>query len=117
MRYLLEDGLLEDEHGAQRRAGAGAAVSARTKPGRPVPVPPLDPAAILAARRESERRRQASLREGATREGGGSISLTLRAADAAALAKICRREGCTRSAAVRAALLAYAANTRKRLAL
>lgn len=77
------------------------------------PVLPADPAAILAARRESERRRQASLREGAVGGGGGNFSMTLRAADAAALERICERDGCTRSAAVRAALAAYA-STRKR---
>ncbi len=79
------------------------------------PVLLADPAAVLAARRESERRRQASLRSGATHEGGGNFSMTLRAADAAALDRICKRDGCTRSAAVRAALVAYAyAGTRKR---
>ncbi len=71
-------------------------------PGRPV-----DPAAVLAARRESERRRQASLREDAASRGGGNFSMVLRAADAEALAKICKRDGITRSAAVRAALAAY----------
>ena len=68
---------------------------------------------MLAARRESERRRQASLREGAAHEGGGNFSMVLRAADAAALEKICARDHCTRSAAVRAALMAYAAGNRK----
>ena len=77
------------------------------------PVLPADPAAVLAARRESERRRQASLREGAAKSGGGNFSMTLRMPEAEALAKICARDGCTRSAAVRAALLAYAAGNRK----
>ena len=82
-------------------------------PGHPVQVLPADPVAILAARRESERRRQSAHREGATCEGGGNFSMTLRAADAAALEKICKRDGCTRSAAVRAALVAYAARKGK----
>lgn len=83
----------------------------RTKKGGPV-LPP-DPAAVLAARRESERRRQAALRQDAAKSGGGNFSMTLRAADAAALEKICGRDGCTRSAAVRAALVAYAARKGK----
>jgi hypothetical protein len=77
---------------------------------RATTVPTPDPAAVLAARRESERRRQASLRQDAAHSGGGNFSMTLRAADAAALGKICKRDGCTRSAAVRAALVAYAAS-------
>ena len=76
--------------------------------GRPV-LPPDPAAAILAARRESERRRQAALRQDTATAGGGNFSMTLHAADAAALDRICERDGCTRSAAVRAALVAYAA--------
>ena len=93
-------------------------MSPRAKQGGPTsrPVLPADPAAVLAARRESERRRQASLREGAAKSGGGNFSMTLRAADAAALDRICKRDDCTRSAAVRAALMAFAASTGKRRA-
>ena len=68
---------------------------------------PLNPAAVLEARRDSERRRQAALREAAAGGGGGNFSMVLRPADAEALAKICTRDRCTRSAAVRAALAAY----------
>ena len=78
------------------------------------PVLPADPAAVLAARRESERRRQASLRESAAAGGGGNFSMTLKAPEAEALAKICKRDGCTRSAAVRAALVAYAGHHKRR---
>lgn len=75
--------------------------------------PAADPAAVLAARRESERRRQASLRAGAAHEGGGNFSMVLREPEARALERICARDRITRSAAVRAALLAYAAGNRK----
>ena len=84
-------------------------MSPRAKGGptrRPVLLP--DPAAVLAVRRESERRRQASLREGAAKSGGGNFSMTLRVPEAEALAKICARDGITRSDAVRRALTAYA---------
>lgn len=87
------------------------------RPGRPAQQPMAETAlAVLAARRESERRRLAALREGAASEGGGNFSMVLRGAEAEALAKICKRDGCTRSDAVRAALVAYAAGTRKRRA-
>ena len=73
-----------------------------------------DPAAVLAARRESERRRQASLRSSAAHEGGGNFSMVLREPEARALERICARDNCTRSAAVRAALVAYAGHRKRR---
>ena len=90
-------------------------MSPRAKQGGPTsrPVLPADPAAVLAARRESERRRQASLRSSAAHEGGGNFSMVLREPEARALERICARDRITRSAAVRAALLAYAAGNRK----
>ncbi len=78
------------------------------------PVLPSDSAAVLAARRESERRRQASLREGAARMGGGNFSMVLREPEAHALEQICARDNCTRSAAVRAALVVYASAGKRR---
>ena len=84
------------------------------RPGRPAQQPTAETAlAVLAARRESERRRLAALRQGAVSEGGGNFSMVLRGPDAEALAKICKRDGCTRSDAVRAALAAYVAGHRK----
>lgn len=66
-----------------------------------------DAAAILEARRESERRRVSALRERAAAVGGGNFSMVLRGPEAQALERICARDGCTRSEAVRRALLAF----------
>ena len=65
-------------------------------------------AALLEQRRDSERRRQAALREGIVSEGGSNFSMMLRKVEAEALLAICKRDRLTRSDAVRAALVAYA---------
>ena len=79
--------------------------------------PPAGAVALLEQRRDADRTRQSARIERAAQAGGRLIGpLLLNAQQAAALERIMKRDGCGIADAVRAALVAYAAGTRKRRA-